>query len=110
MKLGPFTFSIQDGSRYVLLSLDNADVVVEYDYEPGEDSQTSGPPENCYEGYDESIILLNVLVNDSWVEADLFAEKQLDRWTSDIQTHHAQQRESDLEDMAAARAAEREYA
>jgi hypothetical protein len=79
MKLGPFTFSIQDGSRYVLLSLDNADVVVEYGYEPGEDSQTSGPPENCYEGYDESIILLNVLVNDSWVEADLFAEKQLDR-------------------------------
>lgn len=87
------------GTLRITLELDGHAVEVEYDYEPGEDAQTSGPPENCYEGTDESISLIAVHIGGKGgiaVDAELFSDEVKDRWTDEIHEHQERERERDL--------------
>ncbi|MBK8105977.1 MAG: hypothetical protein IPK42_10550 [Betaproteobacteria bacterium] len=100
----------QRGSHLATLTLGVRDVLVEYDYTPGEPAKLSGPPEDCYEGSDEELTFLNVYVNGQWVDADRFSEKQLEEWDGELRAQMEAARESDDEDRAAARYADREEA
>ena len=100
----------QRGSHIATLTLGCHDVLVEYDYTPGEPAKLYGPPEDCYEGSDEELTFLNVYVNGQWVDADRFSEKQLDEWDSELRAQVAAARDAEDEDRAEARFAERESA
>lgn len=53
------------------------EVIVGFTYEAGEDSQTSGPPENCYEGSPEELEVCEAWVNGVELSAAL-SESVLD--------------------------------
>ena len=49
----------------------DCDVLVGYDYSPGEESKTYGPPENCYEGSPEELTVCEVWLNGADIAAVL---------------------------------------
>lgn len=100
----------QRGSHLATLTLDGHDVLVEYDYTPGEPAKLSGPPEDCYEGSDEELTFLNVYVNGAWIDAGKFSEQQLEEWDGELRQQMADLREAVLEDRAEARQRDRDFA
>lgn len=90
----------QDGCALVTLSLGDAEVLVEYEYTEGEDSQTSGPPELCHEGSPEEITLIGVLCNGQWIDADRFSDAQIARWMQDITDREQAVRDDQQADRA----------
>jgi len=66
---------------------------VEFEYRAGYASQTSGPPERCYEGQDEEITILRAYLHGSWHDADLFAPAVLTSWDAQISEIAAQNAE-----------------
>jgi hypothetical protein len=69
---------------YLEASLGDSDVLVEYEYEPGEAAQTIGPPEKCYEGSDPVVSVGMVLINGKWSSTEDFHAEWLDRWEQEI--------------------------
>jgi hypothetical protein len=90
--------TMQDGCGLLMTSLGDATVAVEYEYSPGSPSQTSGPPERCYEGDPEECNILGVFVNGVWIDAEVIAEDVRDRWTQEVIDHEAAQAEIDRAD------------
>jgi hypothetical protein len=75
----------QTGCNFYTATVGDASVLVEYEYEPGEASQTSGPPERCYEGTPASVSIIQALVNGAWCDpTDVFPESVLERWAEEI--------------------------
>jgi len=73
------------GCHITMLSIGDAMVPVEYEYEPGEPAQTSGPPEDCYEGSPETMNIIGVFINGLWCDPiDFASEKQIKRWEQAI--------------------------
>ena len=76
----------QAGCKFAGLIAGDAPVLVEYEYEPGEASQTSGPPERCYEGSPASVAIIQALVNGAFCDpTDVFSEAVLARWQEEIE-------------------------
>ena len=74
------TANPQTGCALLETSLGDATVWIEYEHTFGEESQTSGPPERCYEGSPDETIVLQVLINGQWIDTDVFSEEQIERW------------------------------
>ena len=104
--------SPQEGSALITLNMGDAEVLIEYEYTPGEESFISGPPENCYEGSPEELAILGVFVNAVWCDPNDFASaKQIELWEQSILSHIAEQIEEQRADAQIdARIAAREYA
>ncbi len=66
------TLAIRRDPKLVYDTVSCADIdecIVGYVYHPGEDSQISGPPENCHEGSPEELELCEVWVNGAELSA-----------------------------------------
>jgi hypothetical protein len=100
----------QRGCDLLPVPFGDAEVLIEYEYSAGRPGRYSGPPEDCYEDEPEDITVLQVLINGQFVDADLFAESVIEQWHDAIRAHMADELESDAEDMAEARARDREFA
>lgn len=101
----------QTGAAIARLPLGDATVPVEYEYEAGEESQTSGPPENCYEGSPETLTILGVFIAGVWCDpADVVPASVIEAWEQALIDQMADERQSAQEDAAEARAADREWA
>jgi len=75
----------QRGCLIAEMPLGDATVMVEYEYTPpqrGVHTLRNGDP--GYPDEPAEVVILNVLVNGQMVDADLFADAVLDRWTQDI--------------------------
>lgn len=107
-RLAGFGLQPQRGSHHAWLTLDGRDALVEYDYTPGEDARTYGPPEDCYEGSSEEFALLNVYVNGAWIDACKFTEDQLAEWESELRAQWAAEADADAESRAEAIQRDRE--
>ena len=83
----------QRGCLIEELPLGDSAAKVEFEYRAGYPSKISGPPENCYEGQDEEISVIQVLVNGTWIDADQFAQPVLDCWVQQISDQAAQNAE-----------------
>lgn len=93
--------TLQEGCALLITSLGDSTVAVEYEYSPGSPSQTSGPPERCYEGDPEECSILGVFVNGVWIDAEVITEEVRDRWTQEVIDHEAAQSEAAREDYYA---------
>jgi hypothetical protein len=100
----------QPGCKFARLTLCDAPVLVEYEYEAGEAAQLYGPPENCYEGSPETLTILGVLINGVWCDHTEFAsDMQIDRWEQAILAEIEDARQTAEEDRAEARRHGREH-
>jgi hypothetical protein len=64
--------------------LDNIDVRVEYEFEPGQRGRLYGPPEDCYEEIAPEVTVLTVFLNGAWVDAESLAPAVLEKWRETI--------------------------
>lgn len=77
----------------------DTDVLVGFDYTPGEESRTYGPPEDCYEGSPEELEVCEVWINGVDIAA-VILERVAEQLTSAaLEAVHAQQ--ADARDSAA---------
>ena len=105
----------QEGCAFATVSMGEASVIVEYEYEPGEAAKLYGPPEDCYEGSPETLTLLQALINGVWCDpADFASDALLEMWEADILLHIQAVAEAAADDYAEsqhqARIDAREYA
>jgi hypothetical protein len=95
----------QPGCELLLLTLGDTSVLAEVEYEEGEPSQTSGPPERCYEGTPESVCVIQVLIKGAMVDVDgVFCEEQIERWQEEACEHIRQEQAESYADAMAERA------
>jgi hypothetical protein len=95
----------QEGCLLLWLRLGDARVLAEVEYDEGEPSQTSGPPERCYEGTPESACVIQVLINGAMVDVDgVFCEEQIERWQEEACEHIRQEQAESYADAMAERA------
>lgn len=90
----------QAGCVFYTAIAGDANVLLEYEYSPGEAEQTSGPPERCHEGSPASVYIGQALVNGAWCDpTDVFREELIERWMEKIAEFEDEQardaRESD---------------
>jgi hypothetical protein len=91
----------------------DADVLVGFDYTPGEESRTYGPPENCYEGSPEELEVCEVWLNGADIAAVLLervAEQLTAAALERVRQQQADARDSAAEARAEARRDAREWA
>lgn len=89
----------QAGCQFIRLDMGSTEVLIEYEYEAGEESFISGPPEDCYEGSPEELNICGVLINGDWCDPTEFAsETQIEVWKSAILAHMENLREADMID------------
>lgn len=74
----------------------DCEYLIEYEYDPGEPSQTSGPPERCHEGVAENAVITGVLVNGGWFEPSEagFRDDVIEAWVQkaiDMEIESAEQ-------------------
>lgn len=69
----------------------DCDVLVGYDYTPGEDSPTWGPPEHCYEGSPEELAVCEVWLNGADIAAVLLERVAQQLTDAALAGVHAQQ-------------------
>ena len=105
-----FGLQPQEGCDLLPVPFGDSEVTIEYEYSPGRPGRYAGPAESCYEDEPEEITVLNVLINGTMVDAGEFTEKTIEQWHDAIRAHMADELESDAEDMAEARARDREFA
>lgn len=70
----------QVGCSMATLSMDEADVLVEYEYTPGEEAVLDINSRRCGPGCDPTLSILNVFVNGHWIDASYIAPGVLERW------------------------------
>jgi hypothetical protein len=64
---------------------EDASFLIEFEFSPGTESKTSGPPEDCYEGDPTEVGICAALVNGEWVDpVNVFKESVLEKWEQDI--------------------------
>lgn len=96
----------QAGCSFFTAVAGDSNVLLEYEYEPGEPSQTSGPPERCYEGTPAGVGIIQALVNGRWCDpADVFAESLIERWAEQIAESEADVASEQFEDWQRERVA-----
>jgi hypothetical protein len=101
----------QEGCAFATVSMGEAEVLIEYEYEPGEAAKLYGPPEDCYEGTPETLTILQAFINGEWVDPVEFASEALfNAWEQAILAQVEDQRQADAEYRAEARNAHREFA
>jgi hypothetical protein len=77
-----FDLRPQEGSDFAVLPMDQADVLVEYDFHDGEASSDDHP------GCPAAAQVLNVLINGRWVDAGCVARDLVDQWETTIMAAH----------------------
>lgn len=88
------TLNIRRDPKLVYDTVSCADIdecIVGYVYHPGEDSQISGPPENCYEGSPEELELCEVWVNGAELSAVLRDETREQIEAATLERAHQRQ-------------------
>ena len=74
-------------------------VEVEYDYDPGEAGCYSGPPENCYPGYEGGCEVTSVM----WRGIDILprlTQEWIDKLDQEAEAHCLSEMESDADNSA----------
>jgi len=66
--------------RVTTVQLHEAELQVEYEYEPYRPGRYSGPPEDCFPSEGGYVCIWRVLVNGAWLNSDVFAEHWLEKW------------------------------
>ena len=94
--------------RYLQVFCDelDCDVLVGFDYTPGEESKTWGPPDGCYEGSPEELEVCEVWLNGADIAAVLLervAEQLTDAALERVRQQQADARDSAAESRAEAR-------
>jgi hypothetical protein len=93
----------QRGCAFARLSLGDAEVLVEYEYTPGEPPVYNLDSPMCGPGCGPEVAILNVLINGEMCDAeDVIPEHVLDRWRDElIETEDQVARDQKEEAMAA---------
>lgn len=96
--------------RYLQVFCDelDCDVLVGFDYAPGEESKTWGPPEDCYEGSPEELTVCEVWLNGADIAAVLLervAQQLTDAALAAVHDQQEQSRAADDEARAESRMA-----
>jgi hypothetical protein len=90
----------QAGCTHLETWLGDATVTIEYEITFGSPGRTYGPPEKCYESTPDECVILQVLINDVWIDPDgVICESTIDRWTQEA-IDDANQRSQDASDDA----------
>lgn len=99
-ELQSYTPTRDTNLSYVAVYCDelDCDVLVGYDYSAGEDSQTSGPPENCYEGAPETMEVCEVWLNGADIAAVLL-ERVAEQLSDAALAHEHQSQEDAMVDF-----------
>jgi hypothetical protein len=71
------------GCRFLDTSLGDADIRVEYEFDPGQADRPNADLPNPGPGYPCSAVILQALVNGTWVDAECFAEAEVERWVQE---------------------------
>ncbi len=94
------TANSQPGCELLAVPLGDSEALIEFEYSAGRPGRLSGPPEFCYEDEPEEITVIQVLVNGTWIDADLFSTEQIERWHQQISDAAAENRESARDEAA----------
>jgi hypothetical protein len=63
---------------------DDNPFTVEYEFEPGSPSKTSGPPERCYEGEAPVARIGGVYYADALLDPDVFNPRLIEKWEEQL--------------------------
>jgi len=75
----------QAGCNFHSATLGDADVVVEYEYEPGEDAVWDLNSPMCGPGVSPSAVVIQVLINGAWIDPDGIVDRSvIERWEEEI--------------------------
>lgn len=75
----------QMGCGLTTVQLGDADVLVEFEYEPGERAVYDVDSPACGPGCDPSLTIIQMLVNGVWIDPeDAVSEQQIERWQQQI--------------------------
>jgi hypothetical protein len=95
------------GVRTATLGLGDAEVLVEYDYEPGEEPVYNLNSPMCGPGCAANAVVVSVLINGAWIDPMFIESATLDRWSEEL---CEREYDSAREDMESAMADRRDYA
>ena len=97
----------QRGCAFSTRFLGDAEVLVEYEYEPGDPGRLSGPPEDCYPPEPAQVTVLQVFINGVWCDPeDFIADAILERWHEEIEGEIDSAAEGERQDYEDDRAAD----
>lgn len=89
----------QAGCAFFCATAGDATILLEYEYQPGEEPVYNLDSPMCGPGYGETVSIIQALVNGRWcVPEDVFAESLIERWAEQIAESEAESAVSQRED------------
>jgi hypothetical protein len=86
------------------VTLNDAPILLEYEYETGQEGNTYGPPEKCWETIAPSVYIDQILVNGEWISTEgVISDSVIERWTQQIIDSETDAAREDYEERMSAR-------
>jgi hypothetical protein len=75
----------QNGCHFYSTTFGDADITVEYEYEPGEDAVWNLDSPMCGPGVSPYVVVIQVLINGAWIDPDGIVDRSvIERWEEEI--------------------------
>ena len=88
----------QRGCRITMLSLGEAEVPVEYEYERGQAARLYGEADLCFPAIEPNVSIVGVFIAGKWLDADdVLANCVIDRWTQELLEGEEERQRDDRE-------------